>query len=193
MKNFLIIILFKVLAIILIIMENLNDFNTPYFSFDGLKCISRIVDITDGDTIKAIINFKDNYYKIIIRLFNIDTCETKSKVVENKNLGIEAKKRVYNIITGKTIDGFDNTNIKKIIKNELNSNCYYIYVKCYEFDKYGRVLGDIYKCDNKNNNDGINDNWGESISNILIKEKLAYVYSGKTKLTEEEQIELLKK
>ena len=42
-------------------MENLNDYNTPYFSFDGLKCISRVVDITDGDTIKAIINFKDNY------------------------------------------------------------------------------------------------------------------------------------
>jgi len=188
-----IIIQFKDLTIILIIMENLNDFNTPYFSFDGLKCISRVVDITDGDTIKAIINFKDNYYKIVIRLFNIDTCETKSKIAENKNLGIEAKKRVYNIITGKTIEGYDNTNIKKIIKNELNSNCYYIYVKCYDFDKYGRVLADIYKKnDNKDNNDGINDNC-ESISNILINEKLAYVYSGKTKLTEDEQLELLKK
>jgi len=192
LKDFLIIIPFKDLAIILIIMENLNDFNTPYFSFDGLKCISRVVDITDGDTIKAIINFKDNYYKIVIRLFNIDTCETKSKIAENKNLGIEAKKRVYNIITGKTIEEFDNTNIKKIIKNELNSNCYYIYVKCYEFDKYGRVLADIYKKNDKNDLSDLNDNC-ESISNILINEKLAYIYSGKTKLTEEEQLELLKK
>lgn len=162
-------------------MENFNDLNTPSFSFNGLNCISRVVDITDGDTIKAIINFKDNYYKIIVRLFNIDTCETKSSNINNKNLGLDAKKRVYNIITGKTLEINDNTAIKKFIKNELNSNCHYIYIKCYDFDKYGRVLADIYK----NEND-------TSISNILIAEKLAYIYSGKTKLTEEEQLELLK-
>jgi len=169
-------------------MEKFNDYNTPSFSFNGLNCISRVVDITDGDTIKAIINFKDNYYKIIIRLFNIDTCETKSSNIINKNLGIEAKKRVYNIITDKKIENEinDNSNIKKIIKNELNNNCYYIYIKCYDFDKYGRVLADIYK----NENESVNDN--NSISNILINEKLAYIYKGKTKLTEEEQLELLK-
>ena len=120
---------------------------------------------------------------IIIRLFNIDTCETRSSNIKNKNLGLEAKKRVYNIITGKIIetDMNDNSNIKKIIKNELNNNCYYIHIKCYDFDKYGRVLADIYKTENdiENNN---------TISNILINEKLAYVYLGKTKLTEEEQL-----
>jgi hypothetical protein len=158
-------------------MENFNDTNTPVFSFDGINGMSRVVDITDGDTIKAIINFKDSYYKIIVRLNNIDTCETKSKCEENKNLGIEAKKRLYNLITNKTID----TNDKKQIKQELNSNCYLIYLKCYDFDKYGRVLGDIY----------YNDTDDISFSSILIKEKLAYVYGGKTKLTEKEQIELL--
>ena len=96
-------------------MENFNDTNTPLFSFNGLNGMSRIVDITDGDTIKAIINFKDNYYKIIVRLNDIDTCETKSKCEENKNLGIDAKKRLYNLITDKTIDGND----KKLIKQEL--------------------------------------------------------------------------
>lgn len=166
-------------------MENFNDYNTPSFSFNGLNCISRVVDITDGDTIKTIINFKNDYYKVIIRLFNIDTCETKSKNDSNKNLGIQAKKRVYNIITNNTIDDNNNINIKKIIKNDLNNNCYYIYIKCYDFDKYGRVLADIYKTEN----DSINNN---SISNMLINEKLAYIYTGKTKLTEEEQIELLK-
>jgi len=159
------------------IMENFNDTNTPVFSFDGINGMSRVVDITDGDTIKAIINFKDSYYKIIVRLNNIDTCETKSKCEENKNLGIEAKKRLYNLITNKTID----TNDKKQIKQELNSNCYLIYLKCYDFDKYGRVLGDIYH----------NETDDTSFSSILIKEKLAYVYGGKTKLTEKEQIELL--
>jgi endonuclease YncB( thermonuclease family) len=159
-------------------MEKFNDANTPLFSFNGVNIMSRVVDITDGDTIKAIINFKDEYYKIIVRLNNIDTCETKSKCEENKNLGINAKKRLYNLITNKTIE----TNDKKIIKKELNDNCYLIYLKCYDFDKYGRVLGDIYQ----NENDTV------SFSSILISEKLAYIYGGKTKLTEEEQIELLK-
>ena len=159
-------------------MENFNDTNTPLFSFNGVNGMSRVVDITDGDTIKAIINFKDEYYKIIVRLNNIDTCETKSKSEENKILGINAKKRLYNLITNKTIESND----KKIIKKELNENCYLIYLKCYEFDKYGRVLGDIYK----------NDVDDVSFSSILINEKLAYIYGGKTKLTEEEQIELLK-
>jgi|688.fasta_scaffold08604_9 endonuclease YncB( thermonuclease family) len=160
------------------IMENFNDTNTPLFSFNGLNGMSRIVDITDGDTIKAIINFKDNYYKIIVRLNDIDTCETKSKCEENKNLGIDAKKRLYNLITDKTIDGND----KKLIKQELLNNCYLVYLKCYDFDKYGRVLGDIYKNENENN----------SFSSILINEKLAYTYGGKTKLTEKEQLDLLK-
>ena len=159
-------------------MENFNDTNTPLFSFNGLNGMSRVVDITDGDTIKAIINFKDNYYKIIVRLNDIDTCETKSKCEENKNLGIDAKKRLYNLITNKTIDSND----KKQIKQELFNNCYLVYLKCYDFDKYGRVLGDIYN----NENDNI------SFSSILIKEKMAYVYGGKTKLTEKEQIDLLK-
>ena len=168
----------KIILDLIINMENFNDTNTPLFSFNGVNGMSRVVDITDGDTIKAIINFKDDYYKIIVRLNNIDTCETKSKCEENKNLGINAKKRLYNLITNKTIE----TNDKKLIKKELNDNCYLIYLKCYDFDKYGRVLGDIYK----NENDNI------SFSSILINEKLAYIYGGKTKLTEKEQIELLK-
>ena len=165
----------KIISDLIINMENFNDTNTPLFSFNGVNGMSRVVDITDGDTIKAIINFKGDYYKIIVRLNNIDTCETKSKCEANKNLGINAKKRLYNLITNKTIE----TNDKKLIKKELNDNCY---LKCYDFDKYGRVLGDIYK----NENDDL------SFSSILINEKLAYIYGGKTKLTEEDQLELLK-
>jgi endonuclease YncB( thermonuclease family) len=158
-------------------MENYNDDNTKLFSFDGLNCFCRVIDITDGDTIKVIINFKGDYYKIVVRLNNIDTCETRSKCEENKKLGLEAKKRIFNLITKKTIDTID----KKYIKNELNNTCYQVYIKCYDFDKYGRVLADIYSTANDT----------ESFSSILINEKLAYIYTGKTKLTEKEQIELL--
>jgi len=158
-------------------MEFQNDKNTKAFNFDGLNCMCRVIDITDGDTIKVIINFKNDYYKLIIRLNNIDTCETKSKCEENKQKGLDAKKRIFNLITGKTIDIVD----KKYIKNELNDNCYLCYIKCYDFDKYGRVLADIFS----------NEKSNDSFSSILINEKLAYIYGGKTKLTEKEQLELL--
>jgi endonuclease YncB( thermonuclease family) len=158
-------------------MEFQNDKNTKAFNFDGLNCMCRVIDITDGDTIKVIINFKNDYYKLIVRLNNIDTCETKSKCEENKQKGLDAKKRIFNLITGKTIDIVD----KKYIKNELNDNCYLCYIKCYDFDKYGRVLADIFS----------NEKSNDSFSSILINEKLAYIYGGKTKLTEKEQLELL--
>jgi endonuclease YncB( thermonuclease family) len=158
-------------------MENQNENNTKFFKFDGINTISRVVDITDGDTIKTIIKFKDEYYKIIVRLNNIDTCETKSKIEENKNMGIKAKQRLFNLITGKEIA----TNDKKAIKKELNENVYLIWLKCYDFDKYGRVMGDIYSKEEDI----------KSFSDVLIEEKLAYKYQGKTKLTEEEQLKIL--
>ena len=42
-------------------MEFQNDKNTKAFNFDGLNCMCRVIDITDGDTIKVIINFKKDY------------------------------------------------------------------------------------------------------------------------------------
>ena len=84
--------------------------------------------------------------------------------------------RLFNLITNK-----EPTSDKKEIKKILNNDVYLLWIKCYDFDKYGRVLGDLYlqKEDTK------------SISDILIEEKLAYVYTGHAKLSEEEQIKLL--
>ena len=156
--------------------KNYDDDNTPSFNFNGINCYARVVNITDGDTIKVVINYCNSFYKIIVRLNNIDTCETKSKIEANKELGIKAKMRLFNLITKK-----DQTSDKKEIKKILTNNIYIVWIKCYDFDKYGRVLSDIYL--NKDDN--------KSISDILIEEKVAYVYTGKTKLLEEDQIKIL--
>jgi len=153
-----------------------NDKNTKDFNFNDYVNYCRVINILDGDTIKVIINVFGNFYKITLRLNGIDCCETKSKNQDNKDLGIKAKLRLFNIITNKEI-----TNDKKEIKKELNNNTYLIWGKFLDFDKYGRVLADIYK----NKDDTL------SISEILINEKLAYYYDGKTKLTEKEQIDIL--
>jgi len=158
------------------IFKKYDDDSTPSFNFNGINCYARVVNITDGDTIKVVINFCNNFYKIIVRLNNIDTCETKSKVETNKDLGMKAKMRLFNLITNK-----EQTSDKKEIKKTLTNDVYLIWIKCYDFDKYGRVLGDIY----------LHKDGNKSMSDILIEEKLAYVYTGKTKLLEEDQVKLL--
>ena len=67
---------------------------------------------------------------------------------------------------------------KKQIKQIFNDKVIAVWVECNDFDKYGRLLAKIYL-----------DKESQSISEILVKENLAYRYDGSTKLTEEEQIE----
>ena len=153
------------------------DDRTPIFSLNGINTLCRVIDILDGDTIKIIIPLFDNFYKFSVRLNGIDTCELKSNNEENKKLGIKAKVRLTELICNENIL-LDKNELKKL----LNNNVFLIYVKCYNFDKYGRLLCDISK-----------NNKSKYFSDILIEEKLAYKYIGKTKLTEIEQLnELLK-
>ena len=106
----------------------------------------------------------------------IDTCEIKSKNDENKKHALLARNRLFNLITNQTLDKYDckRLDIRKI----LNSNVYLVKIDISGFDKYGRLLADLYDFNDKN------------LSKILIEEKLAYEYDGKTKLSEEKQINL---
>jgi endonuclease YncB( thermonuclease family) len=148
------------------------DDRTPIFSLNGKNTLCRVIDILDGDTIKIIIPLFDNFYKFSVRLNGIDTCELKSNNEENKKLGIKAKVRLTELICNENIS-LDKNELKKL----LNNNVFLIYVKCYNFDKYGRLLCDISKTNNS-----------RCFSDILLEEKLAYKYIGKKKLNETEQL-----
>jgi endonuclease YncB( thermonuclease family) len=151
--------------------------STPELSINGLKTYGRLIDVYDGDTIKVILPAFNSYYKFTLRLNGIDTCEMKSKQLEIKHYAIKARNKILELITNNT-----QVNTKKEIKELLESNVYLIWVECFESDKYGRVLANIYK-----------DKDTISISDILLEENLAYKYSGKTKLSENEILEIVKK
>jgi endonuclease YncB( thermonuclease family) len=153
------------------------DNKTPNFSLYGKNTLARVIDILDGDTIKIIIPLFDSFYKFSVRLNGIDTCEIKSNNEKNKELGIQAKIRLIELICNNNNDNLLN---KNELKTLLNNNVFLIFVKCYNFDKYGRLLCDISKTYNS-----------KSFSDILIEEKLAYKYTGKTKLSENEQLDEL--
>jgi endonuclease YncB( thermonuclease family) len=153
---------------------NINT--TTTFSLKNTECYARVVQIHDGDTLTAIIPLFGSYYKFSIRLHAIDTCEMKSKNEVIEKLSLDARHRLINLMTNKNASEIGD------VKKYLLANVVLVYVKCHDFDKYGRVLATVSQSPTD----------GESFSEILVKEKLAYVYTGKTKLTEEEQIAMLK-
>lgn len=150
--------------------------NTPELSINGTNTYGRVVDIYDGDTLKIVLPTHNSFYKFTIRLSGIDTCEIKSKNIELKNYGIKARNKIFKLITD--ID-LSESITKNEIKNILDSDVYLVWIECLNTDKYGRVLANIYKDKNM-----------KSFSNILLDEKLAYNYEGKTKMSDDEQQKL---
>jgi endonuclease YncB( thermonuclease family) len=113
----------------------------------------------------------------------IDTCEIKSKNEKNKELACFARSRLLSLVTDKEVSETSTWNDRRKINNILNKSMYFVWVECFDFDKYGRLLANIYKEENSQ----------EHFSQILLREKLAYEYKGDTKLTDEEQVECLNK
>jgi endonuclease YncB( thermonuclease family) len=148
--------------------------NTPQFNLCGIECYCRVINIHDGDTFKGIMcPFKNNKYFIFtFRLAGIDTCELKSDDIRLHTHAIHARERLTQLMTHE---------YEQI--PDLNENVYIVYVKCQDFDKYGRVLVSVYP-DSSCKAD-------EEISTILLNEKLAYKYKGQKKMTESEQVQAM--
>lgn len=167
---------------------NVNNFsnmtfeNTKSISLKNIFTPARVVDIYDGDTLTLIIPVFNDYFKFQVRLSGIDTCELKSHNIQAKQIAYKARNRLFELITGTTID---ETVTRKEIRELLHMSVYIVNILCDDFEKYGRLMGWIF------NPTMIDNNINLSINYILVNEKLAYLYQGKTKLTEEEQIKLL--
>ena len=153
------------------------DFNTKSFSLEGMSLKAKIVNVLDGDTVALVIPIFGDYYKFNSRMKGIDTCEIHSVDKDVKNKGLEAKCRLIELLTKQKIKDLDR---KSVISFFKDTNCI-VWIECHEFDKYGRLLADIYL-----------KKGDKSLSSILIEEKLAYLYDGKTKLGEKKQLEFLK-
>ena len=109
--------------------------------------------VVDGDTIDALIDVGfDIWIKKRIRYSGIDTWESRTRDLEEKAKGLEAKAR------------------NKELLMEVSSKSGYFRLKSFGVGKYGRVLGEIY----------IEDKEGKqyNINKTLISEGHAYVYEG---------------
>tara|TARA_B100000424_G_scaffold264997_1_gene254048 strand:- start:860 stop:1309 length:450 start_codon:yes stop_codon:yes gene_type:complete len=140
--------------------SNLIDWNnvtkkTKMFSFEGRECLGKVVDVYDGDTVKIVFPLSDKeperLYKWNCRLINVDTPELRTKNLKEKEFG----KKVRDFLR------------EKILHKVVN-------VKCLDFDKYGRLLVEIFTIENENIKE-------ECINNWLIENGYAKKYDGGTK------------
>ena len=109
--------------------------------------------VVDGDTIDALIDVGfDIWVKKRIRYKGIDTWESRTRNLEEKAKGLEAKAR------------------NKELLIEVSEKSGYFRLKSYGVGKYGRVLGELFIMDANGVEMNIND--------TLIAEGHAYVYDG---------------
>ena len=109
--------------------------------------------VVEGDTIDALIDVGfDIWIKKRIRYSGIDTWESRTRDLEEKAKGLEAKAR------------------NKELLMEISSKPGYFRLKSFGVGKYGRVLGEIFIEDKEGKQYNINE--------TLISEGHAYVYEG---------------
>ena len=109
--------------------------------------------VVDGDTIDALIDVGfDIWIKKRIRYSGIDTWESRTRNLEEKAKGLEAKAR------------------NKELLKEISSKSGYFRLKSHGVGKYGRVLGEIFI------EDAEGKQW--NVNETLISEGHAYVYDG---------------
>ena len=119
--------------------------NTPEFSLKGFNFNAKVLSVYDGDTVKVAFPFNGVMYRWNCRLEGVDTPELRTTNLKEKQFGYE----VRDLLRAKILD--------KVV-----------YVKCGEFDKYGRLL--IYISLD-----------GEQINQWLIDNEYAFSYDGGTK------------
>jgi hypothetical protein len=138
-----------------ILKQVLEPENMQCFSFIGETFVGIPSNIYDGDTLSIIFVYNGIPVKYRCRALGYDSPEMKpslsnpNRTVE-KNLAHKAKDRFIELVT------------KHPEKN--------IFIKCHEFDKYGRLLVEIWNYVDK-----------ESINSIMINEGHGKAYDGGTK------------
>lgn len=126
-----------------------------YFSLKGNSFIAKVCNVYDGDTCTVLFSYRNEFIKYKCRMMGYDSPELKPLLskpnrVEEITLAKNARSRFTELVE-KSPTGL-------------------VRIECFEFDKYGRLLADMY------NNVDI-----ESINSIMIREGHGKSYFGKKK------------
>lgn len=109
--------------------------------------------VVDGDTIDALIDVGfDIWLKKRVRFQGIDAWESRTRNLEEKAKGLEAKARLIELL------------------DKVSAKPGFFRIKSHGLGKYGRLLGELFIMDKDGNSISINEK--------LIEEGHAYIYNG---------------
>ena len=109
--------------------------------------------VVDGDTIDALIDVGfDIWLKKRVRFQGMDAWESRTRNLEEKAKGLEAKARLIELL------------------DKVSDKPGYFRIRSFGLGKYGRLLGEIHIMDKDGNQISINEQ--------MISEGHAYVYDG---------------
>jgi len=128
-------------------LKQVKNNDVTEFSLNNKEFVGKIVDVYDGDTCKVVFYLKDELVKFNCRLYGINAPELKPlKTKENRVEEIEnGKKAKYKLVSYccEYVDKIDDKNCDQVI--ECNNTL--VKIKCYDWDKYGRLLVELFKYD----------------------------------------------
>jgi endonuclease YncB( thermonuclease family) len=130
-------------------LKNIKD-DIKYFTFSGNTFYAKHCNIYDGDTFSSIFEYRGEFIKC--RCYGYDCAEMKPSLqnenrLHEKELALKAKHRLEELL---------NKHETKLIK-----------IECFGFDKYGRLLVNIWNMVDE-----------KSINDIMIEEGHAKKYDG---------------
>lgn len=132
------------------------DKKTKAFSLEGLVKLCKVVDVYDGDTCRVVFEHNGSFNKWTIRMTGYDTPEIRPRKNLPNREEIKAKARESRDFLKSKIMGYP---------EQL------VFIKCACFDKYGRLLGEIFTDKELTYN----------INLLMITAGYGYPYDGGTK------------
>jgi endonuclease YncB( thermonuclease family) len=144
--------------------------------------VGKIVDLHDGDTCRIAIPLYGTLQKMTCRLLGVDTPEMAPPISSpTRETEILAAHRARNFLLKIATNCADEIDIgQKLTRGQvaavLRNNTKIISVVCGEFDKYGRLLVELYDCPATSI-----ESAGVSYNQRLIQENYAKPYFGGTK------------
>lgn len=152
-------------------LKNLDD-TVDFFDLKDQIFDAKVVDVYDGDTCSIVIRLSNSWTKFKLRTKGYDTPEIKPpKDAENREKLIDMAIKSRNYFVSRVTDCNLEINkhySKKELKNIVKNNKKIIKVKSHGWDKYGRLLGEIFIGSVNINDEMISKNYG-------------YAYDGGTK------------
>lgn len=147
------------------------DDSTKLFSLAGTQTYCRVVGMHDLDTCTVVFPFQNrDVHKINLRLLGIDSPEMTAKDPTVKAWAVKARNRMLSLVAPGVFE-VDGSYTRKDINRLLRENVSIIWMDAKGYEKYGRVLADLY----------LSPNDTKTLQSICIDEGYCKAYEGGTK------------